>query len=185
MGLETREAFLEEWEKVSKELLGPDESPDRILRAGNELYDARVLAYNVAEEGLNITAHRYFHGMASVSLNFMLQLPLEGMMSFLVGETLFHEGFIAGVNYGRNGEGDGTGLGDAQGAVECIGPRDNLIRTRGEIEAGLMPMPVVALQELQKMAREMAQKVPPIAVGPGEEDAGSPVIPPDEDRGYA
>ena len=76
-----------------------------------------MLAYNVAEEGLNITAHRYFHGMASVSLNFMLQLPLEGMMSFLVGETLFHEGFIAGVNYGRNGEGDGTGLGDAQGAV--------------------------------------------------------------------
>ena len=179
MALETREKFLEEWKKVSEGLFGPDTDEEAKEQAGNELYDARVLAYNVAEEGLDLTAHRYFHGMASVNLNFMLQLPVGELLPFLTGEYMFHEGFIAGVNYGRNGEGDGTGMGDEQAAMGCIDERDNLIRTRGEIEKTFMPAAILAILELQKMVRA----APPLPVG-GEEGEGSPIIPPDGGRGY-
>ena len=179
MALETREEFLAEWEQVSEGLFGPETTEEDKERAGNELYDARVLAYNVAEEGLNLIAHRYFHGMASTSLNFMLQLPLGEILPFLVGEYMFHEGFVAGASYGRNGEGDGTGVGDEQAAVDCIGDRSNLIRTRGEIEKTFMPASILAILELQKMVRAM----PELPAG-GEEGEGSPIIPPEGERGY-
>lgn len=179
MALETREEFLAEWNKVSEDLFGPDTDEENRLLAGNELYDARVLAYTVAEEGLNLVAHRYFHGMASVSLNFMLQLPVGEILPFLTGEYMFHEGFVAGVNYGRNGEGDGTGVGDEQAAADCIDGRDNLIRTCGEIEKTFMPASILAILEFQKMVRAM----PPLQNG-GEEGEGSPIIPPEGGRGY-
>lgn len=181
MALETREAFLEEWKSVSDGLFGDETGDEERLHAGNELYDARVLAYRVGEEGLDLTAHRYFHGMASVSLNFMLQLPLGEILSFLVGEYMFHEGFLAGVNYGRDGEGDGIGMGDVEAAEHCIGDRDNLIRTREEIEQGIMPTAIMAIMELQRMIKNMPTLEIPAAGG-----EGSPIIPPDEeeDRGY-
>lgn len=179
MALETREDFLAEWKKVSEDLFGPDTDEEAKERAGNELYDARVLAYNVAEDGLNLMAHRYFHGMASVSLNFMLQLPVGEVLPFLTGEYMFHEGFIAGVNYGRSGEGDGTGAGDEQDAAACIDERNNLIRTRGEMEKTIMPASILAILEFQKMVRDL----PPLSNG-GEEGEGSPIIPPEGGRGY-
>ena len=183
MALETREEFLEEWGKVSADMFGPDATEEKILAAGNELYDAREIAYNVAEEGLNLTAHRYFHGMATTSLTLMMQLPLEGILPFLVGEAMFHEGFLAGMNYERNGE--GVGLGDEKGALECIGPRDNLIRTRKEMEKTYMPIAVIAVMELQKIVRGLAASQGD--GGEGEDEGpGSPVIlPEDEERGYA
>ena len=183
MALETREEFLVEWGKVSADMFGPDATEEKILAAGNELYDAREIAYGVAEEGLNLTVHRYFHGLATTSLTLMMQLPLEGILPFLVGESMFHEGFIAGMNYERNGE--GAGLGDEQEAKDCIGPRDNLVRTRGEMEKTTMPIAVIAVMELQKIVRDLAESQDAMADGK-DEGPGSPVITPeDEERGYA
>ncbi len=181
MALETREEFLEEWVKVAESLFGPEGDEAKTLKVGSEMYDARVLAYNVAEEGLNLTVHRYFHGMATVGLTFMMQLPLEGMLPFLVGEAMFHEGFIAGMNYERNGEGDGTGLGNAEEAQECLGPRANIVHTREELEKTRMPIPIQAIIEFQKVMKDLAD-----GKGNAGEVEGSPVIlPEDEERGYA
>ena len=182
MALETREYFLAEWKQVSEGLFGPDTDDEAKERAGNELYDARILAHGIAEDGLNLVAHRYFHGMASVTLNFLLQLPLGDMLPFLTGEYMFHEGFAAGVYYARNGKDDGTGVGDEQGAVDCIGEKANLIRTRDEIENTLMPAAIIIIMEFQNMMRSM-----PALEAPAEGGEGSPIIPPegeDEDRGY-
>jgi len=186
MSLETREKFLEEWKKVGDNgLFGPDTPEEARIQAGNELYDARVLAYQVAEEGLGLVAHRYFHGMASVSLNFMLQLQLGDILPFLVGEHMFHEGFIAGINYGRNGEGDGTGVGDEQVAAECIGDRADLIRTREQIEGEFMPTAILAVLELQRMMRAIAEARGDMPEVLGEEPGeGFPIIPDEEERGY-
>lgn len=172
MALETREEFIEEWRKVAKQLLGPDAEEDNVVQAGDILYDARVLAYQVAEDGFNLTAHRYFHGMAVVPLNFMLQMPMppempREVLPFLAGEYMFHQGFVAGAAYekqfgdtGTKGVRDITGLGDADEAVECLGDRDNILRTREELEQRLMPAPVEALLQVQKMLAEMADQMP-------------------------
>ena len=182
MALETREEFLAEWKKVAEDLFGSVIEEEAQLKAGNELYDARVIAYNVAGEGLNLVAHRYFHGMASVSLNFLLQLPVGDILPFLTGEYMFHEGFAAGVHYSRNGEGDGTGIGEEKDALDCIGERGNLIRTRDELEKTLMPSAILIVREFQ----EMMQAMPPLNVRE-EGGAGSPIIPAEDegrDRGY-
>ena len=187
MALETREEFLEEWRKVAVKLLGPDAPEEAVATAGNRLYDARVVAYQVAEEGLNLTAHRYFHGLASIPLNFMLQMPLPDevppeVLPFLVGEYLFHQGFIAGIAHANRDPdaAEPVGLDDEADALECLGKRDNIVLTREELEKRLMPAPVEAILEVQKMlaALDEAQEK---AQGDGE-----PVIPPEgeEGRGY-
>ncbi|KKL05404.1 hypothetical protein LCGC14_2606390, partial [marine sediment metagenome] len=79
----------------------------------------------------------------------------------------------------------GVGLGDEQGAKECIGPRDNLIRTREELEKTHMPVAVIAVMELQKIVRGLAASQDAMADGE-DEGPGAPVIlPEDEERGYA
>ncbi len=190
MALETREEFLAEWKKVGDNgLFGPDTPEEDRVRAGNELYDARVLAYQVAEEGLNLVAHRYFHGMASVSLNFMLQLRLGEILPFLVGESMFHEGFIAGIAYERRSEEDPSevGLGDEEAAVDCLGDRANIIRTREQIEDEFMPTSILAVLELQRMMQAMVEAKGSAPVDSDEKlGGGFPIIPPEdaEERGY-
>lgn len=179
MALETREEFLTKWQEVSEALLGDNAEDEVIQQAGNELYDARVLAYNVAEDGLNLMAHRFFHGAGSVSLNFMMQLPLGEMLPFLVGEYMFHTGFVAGLNYGRDPD-TKVGLSDETGAANCLGDRDTIIRTREELEAHLMPAPIEAVQELQRMIQAAAAAMDKKAPKEGE---GSPIIPAEGEEG--
>ena len=177
MGLETREEFLVEWGKVAGGLFGEEQAAakaEEIEVTGNLLYTARVVAYRVAEEGLNLTIHRYFHGLASAQMNFLLQLPLGDMLAFVVGEYMFHQGFVAGMAYERGALVSlEVGLGDEDDAKHCLEGRDNINRTREELEQHLMPSPVEALQELQKGLRAMTER--------GEEEGGegAPIIPPE------
>lgn len=182
MALETREEFLAEWNKVAANLLGDEAPGEDVARAGNLMYDARVVAYSVAEEGLNITAHQYFHGTSLVILNFMTQLPIPNeVLPFLTGEYMFHQGFAAGMFYERMSHDDETlGMVDEQEAIDCLGEQDNMNRTREEIEARLMPSPIEGIQVAKAMVEKMAEAAE--KAKPASE--GAPIVPPDEGEGY-
>ena len=174
MGLEAREEFLVEWGKVAEGLFGEEQAvakAEELEATGHMLYDARVVAYRVAEEGLNLTVHRYFHGLAAADVSFLLQLPLDGMSVFGAGEYMFHQGFAAGMAYERMDEHADLGLGEEDDAKRCLEGRDSINRTREELEQHLMPSPIEALQQLQKELQDMSE-------ASGE---GSPIIPPESD----
>lgn len=184
MALETREEFLAEWMKVSATLLGDEAPGEDVARAGDLMYDARVVAYAAAaEEGLNVTAHQYFHGTSLVILNFMTQLPIPNeVLPFLTGEYMFHQGFAAGMFYARRDPKDDSTLGmvDEQEAIDCLGEQDNMNRTREEIEARLMPSPIEGIQVAKAMVERMAEAAE--KAEPATE--GAPIVPPDEGEGY-
>ena len=133
--MSTREAFVKSFAEAVKEK-SSDMPKEDIERLATELWMGREINYAVVDnEGFNVLAHRYFHGVGNVRMQILLSsIPEELMfiMPIILSEYMFAYGFMCGVASERGWDVDTVA--EEAPAVECLASRANILRTRDELD---------------------------------------------------
>lgn len=164
-----KEEFLRAWtDAVEKS--GQDVSADVVQRLGSELWTGREINYAVVDnDGFNLLAHRYFHGVGSLRLQLLLtRIPVQfaAALPFIVGDYMFALGFMCGVANERGWDVDEVA--PVEEAAECLKMNEQIpfmkslrLPTREELDQEDALPSLFATAEEESLPEDFAPVPPP------------------------